>query len=137
MLVKMTLSTLQTLASTDDGRERIRVMVAELHGCVEIADHGNGLFCKRPRPSGGELSIYPVPRYTESLNACAEFEAGLTDEEHYQFRVHIWEMTDPERDSETKVRIGGWAHNRAYFSASALPRCIALILTKQPTKGAE
>ena len=61
--------------------EQKRIRIAEACGCVEIGDHGNGLFCKMPRPSDGKLSIFPVPDYLNDLNAMHEAEksAGFHD----------------------------------------------------------
>lgn len=121
---QMTLTDLQKLDETPEGRERIRVMVADLAGCVDIADHGNGLFCKRPRPSDGELSIYPVPHYTTSLDAIAECEAGLTDEEMALYCDILVKVVAYD-DSFRLPSICAYAPHRA----------IAYILTK--TKGDE
>lgn len=135
----MTLSSLQTLASTDEGRERIRVMVAELMGW------------KRAGTREGAFNIGPIQLWAHpsrigrtpdlprlDLNACAEFEAGLTDEEHGRFQGFLYDLTlmllgvsAPFKPHERKKV------ERAYVSASALHRCMAFILTKQATKGAE
>ena len=67
------------LALLTDKQKRIRI--AELAGCVEVSVYSDGhSFCKKPRPSDGELSIYPVPDYLNDLNAmheaCAQFEGN-------------------------------------------------------------
>ena len=83
----------------------------------------------------GDLKITPdegfdfhLPRYTTSLDACAEFEAGLTDEE---FRSYSEELCD-------LCGIGNPHYNpnlnyleiRPLIQASALQRCEAFLRLK-------
>jgi hypothetical protein len=56
-----------------------------------------------------------VPNYPFDLNACAEFEKTLTDQEHNRCRAHIYLMTFNPREC---------------FSATARQRCIAYLKTK-------
>lgn len=56
-----------------------------------------------------------LPDYPKDLNACAEFEKTLTDEEHNRYRTHIYGMTFNPREC---------------FSATARQRCLAYLKTK-------
>lgn len=60
-----------------------RVLIAEACGFVEINE--TGTFGKRPRPSDGELSIYPVPDYFHSLDAMHEAEKALPANKRAQY----------------------------------------------------
>lgn len=134
----MTLTDLQALASTDEGRERIRVMVAEAlnwtdvrmyYGTMEGGTY-DGLIGTTPLGS----KRMRVPLWTTSLNACAELEAGLTDEEWDRYADALFDIAANESPEVAFINI---ALSRVYVSASALHRCIALVLTKQETKGAD
>lgn len=151
----MTLSFLQTLASTDEGRERIRVIVAELRGW-RFENYGPAeypkLYWKLYTPSGELVDdrhtsksfiALLLPSYTTSRDACAEFEAGLTEGEKARYAANLYLAVD---DFDQDVTIhpedyvdngipSKWAYVFPLVSASALPRCIAFILTK--TKGAD
>lgn len=134
----MTLTDLQTLASTDEGRERIRVMVAELMGWKNIRMSRSRPFwadsegidtydalCGAP-PGEAKSLIQELPLYTTSLDAMAEVEAGLSNSEGEFFRMHLDRIVGEGADN---------CHHAVH--ASALHRAMALILTKQPTKGDE
>jgi hypothetical protein len=123
-MTKHTLSDLQKLAETDEGRERIRVLVAELMGWTGIYEEVHpaitylwGYDDEFEHPKHRRI----VPDYPRDLNAIASAEAGLTDEEHAAFQGLLILVCEGKRT----------------VSASALHRCMAFILTKQPTKGDE
>lgn len=139
----MTLTDLQKLASTEKGRVKIGVMVAELSGtlkeCPQCGGYGE-------IGHGSENRICPcdygdndwwTPDYPSDLNACAEFEAELrgNDLERYQHHLEhvVFRFTT---DDDWSEELGVSARTKAWH-ASALHRCIALILTLQETKGAE
>lgn len=63
----------------------------------------------------------PIPPL--SLDLLHEAEKTLTDEQHYDFRVELWAVTQP-----TEIRkIASLDHNRAYASATARQRALAFI----------
>ncbi|WP_206689601.1 hypothetical protein, partial [Streptococcus pseudopneumoniae] len=64
----------------------IRIEVAESLGMTGVWPGGywNG------RDASGKLT--PVPNYPESLDACAEFEAMLTDGEQLRYAHNLWEQ---------------------------------------------
>jgi hypothetical protein len=63
-----------------------------------------------------------LPDYPKDLNACAEFEKMLTDEEHFSFRKHLWDIVIKLGPEDT------W--DRQFVSADAKTRCIAYLRTK-------
>jgi hypothetical protein len=86
--------------------EQMRIAIAEACGFTCISP-----VCWRGHLYGFERK---VPDYLNDLNACAEFEATLTDEEHNRYRAHIY---------------GATFHPRKCFSADAKTRAIAFIKT--------
>lgn len=133
-----TLTTLLELAETDEGREKIRVMVAELMGWKRAGtregafDLGSIQLWSHPDREGRTPNLPPL-----SLDACAEFEAGLrgNDLERYQDHLErvVFRFTT---DDDWSEELGVSARTKAWH-ASALCRSIAYILTKQETKGEE
>jgi hypothetical protein len=104
--------------------EEIRIKVAEalgwkspfnerewLHGSGPEGEDVYGKFVGTD-PCGDREQ---VPNYPFDLNACAEFEKTLTDQEHNRCRAHIYSMTFNPREC---------------FSATARQRCIAYLKTK-------
>ena len=106
----MTLTDLQKLAETDP--QRIRVMVAELRGWRWSPT--DRLWSHRQKPHDLRTTSKLPPL---SLDAMAEREAELTDEEYDSFAMWLFIIRPGKR----------------VLSASALHRAIAYILTK--TKG--
>ena len=100
--------------------EEIRIKVAESLGWHE-----------KPEPVGSANAtawwkgsdrypsyLMPVPNYPESLDACAEFEATLSDEELEQYREHI------------SVALNDVCRMGYGFTAKAIVRCLAYLKTK-------
>lgn len=69
-------------------------------------------------PDGRVLS-HDVPNYPEDLNACAEFEAALTDEERRSYFFHLFGTQRLEDGDLWKA-----------VSATARQRCQAYLKTK-------
>jgi len=74
---------------------------------------------------GSTSSSVPVrakslPNYHASLDACATFEATLTDVEHSAYRGELW---------NTAMAETGDLHSRAFVSATAPQRCEAFLRT--------
>lgn len=95
--------------------EEIRIKVAEAMGWEVISD----TLCNVKPDKNGDPEIEPIaplPNYPEDLNACAEFEKMMTDEEHNRYRAHLYGMTFNPREC---------------FSATARQRCLAYLKTKR------
>jgi len=76
---------------------------------------------------GWNDEAYPseLPNYPESLDACAEFEAGLSDEEYIHFCVHLNEIWSRDKVTDMpKITISRAA------SATAPQRCEAFLRLK-------
>ena len=143
-----TLTSLLELASTPDGLQQIRVMVAELMGVVAITEcpecYGTGRLggegdCWPCRCDKGRVTPYVIgPNYPADLNACAELRKGLTVKQERVYACNIAAMLNCGallyRDC-----VDWYAEEQAFTLLDATPvqHCIAFILTKQPTKGAE
>ena len=91
--------------------EEIRIKVAEAHGTMRWS------YALPTKCIGAN-----VPNYPEDLNACASFEATLTDAEHLRYRVQLWNVVITEGDETT------W--DRQFVSATARQRCLAYLKTK-------
>ena len=100
--------------------EEIRIKVAKSIGWVDIwkrqCGHNLGApgafdWVGREKPGGAE---YVLPNYPEDLNACAEFEKTLTNEELWQIDAILFNLPDC----------------RAPFVATARQRCLAYLKTK-------
>jgi hypothetical protein len=97
----------RVMLATAAGWKSIRALGLdeELHGWIE------------PGP------LEPLPDYDESLDACADLEAKLTDEQHHVFRRQLQKLCGDD----------GVSYDfREYVSASAIQRCSALLLTLCP-----
>lgn len=72
-------------------------------------------------------SCYLLPNWPASLDACAEFERGLTDEEYERYSTDLWRLVngDQPRQESAPIRC-----ERAYLSAKARHRCEAFLMTK-------
>jgi hypothetical protein len=62
--------------------------------------------------------VSPLPDYLNDLNACAEFEATLTDEELEAYREHLSELLN----DTARIGLG--------FTAKPKMRCLAYLKTK-------
>ncbi len=67
-----------------------------------------------------EPSILSLPNYDANLNACAELERTLTDQEWYRYQEALHETSKPDPSYSV----------RHYISASAPARVTAFLLTK-------
>lgn len=68
----------------------------------------------------GEIDCL-LPDYLNDLNACAEFESTLTDEESRIYSAEIVSLTLWDRDTDTVKRI---------LQVTARQRCLAYLKTK-------
>lgn len=107
--------------------DEIRVKCAKVMGCVEIdPEH---LFCKRPRPSDGELSIYPVPDFCSDTSVdwrlLVEWmaERGWTWEVRRQPRSKFY-VVFSKFDAESKQI------NRILYDTESLALAVALCFLK-------
>ena len=90
--------------------EEIRIKVAEAHGTMRWS------YALPTKCIGAS-----VPNYPEDLNACAEFEAKLTDKEWDVYSAEIVSLTLWDRATDTVKRI---------LQATARQRCLAYLKTK-------
>ena len=117
--------------------EQIRIRIAESLG-LEVIHDPRGPIDTRPSPytlkrkvfytptaaairrkSWPKASTVPViPNYPEDLNACAEFEATLSDDELEQYREHI------------SVALNDVCRMGYGFTAKAIVRCLAYLAVK-------
>ena len=106
--------------------EEIRIKAAEAMGWKwnTSTDIGGKAFpeCWIHDDHGFAWHIVDLPNYPADLNACAEFEKSLTEEEHLRYRVRLWNVVITEGDETT------W--DRQFISATARQRCIAFLKTK-------
>lgn len=104
--------------------EQKRVKIASLCGWQEVPDKFY-LDRKAWLKDGQRHATIDLPDYLTDLNAIAQAEAILSDEEHRLFRQHLWEMTDANHD---------WCfedtQNRSYISANARQRAEAFLSLK-------
>jgi hypothetical protein len=104
--------------------QAIRIAVAEAAGWHHIHYDGPELIVGHPRSQRKpDISPVPVPKYTESLDAVHEVENGLPIEKlvrygHFLRDVLTWK----------------WPRKRTSIFATALQRCIALLMTLAPDK---
>lgn len=99
--------------------EQINATIAKLMGWtgifyVEETDAWVG-----NKPGGGKFR-FPLPKYTSSIDACAEFESALTD---IQFRGY-WDVLSLITEQAEEVK-----SYRAFLSATAPQRCEAYLRT--------
>lgn len=116
--------TLHPMNLTD---EEIWIKVAEACGWVKQHHTVSGRSVWRKNgefATGGWADHWfqELPNYPADLNACAEFEKTLTDEEHLRYRVRLWNVVITEGDETT------W--DRQFISATARQRCLAFLKTK-------
>lgn len=100
--------------------EEIRIKVAEACGWEVISD----TLCNVKPDKNGDPEIEPIaplPNYPADLNACAEFEKTLTDEEWGVYSAEIVSLTLWDRATDTVKRI---------LQATARQRCLAYLCVK-------
>lgn len=102
--------------------EEIRIKVAEAmgyHTLVKLETPAcHGWFAIPPGKVLSDLIRVPLPNYPEDLNACAEFEKTLTEDELEAYREHISELLN----DTARIGLG--------FTAKPKIRCIAYLKTK-------
>lgn len=105
--------------------EEIRIQVAEAMGWHEEKEPVGSANASAWWHNNDRYPSYlmPVPNYPADLNACAEFEKSLTEEEHLRYRVRLWNVVITEGDETT------W--DRQFISATARQRCLAYLKTKE------
>lgn len=107
--------------------EQKRVKIAEACGWRTCPDMGR-LFAKWKQNKTGKLADCDehLPDYLNDLNAMAEAEKTLTDDQHKEFRAKLWDIVEPPNKP-------AWIlfeeHNRAYASATANQRADAFLLS--------
>lgn len=120
--------------------EEIRIKVAESRGWTREPTDIQGLYGwispqggfagryhhpEMPEPYEGDPS---VPNYPKDLNACAEFEATLTDEEQQEYFYQL-----NEEVGLVSPRSPAWLLEWSVFklvTATARQRCLAFLKTK-------
>jgi hypothetical protein len=90
--------------------EQMRVMCAEFMGAQWFTD------------KFGVNILSPLKPYDTSLDAMAEAEATLTEDEHHAFRCKLWEFAAVEKTNSR--------YERRYFSSSPLQRLAAFLIAK-------
>lgn len=115
----------ETRAELSD--EALRIGVAECLGWeLLLPPHNGRMMGRKPlQINEGSPNWLLMPDWPNDLNACAAFEKGLTDDEHFDYRLHLWNLT-----WKNKPWTGLREENRAYFSATARQRCIAFLKVK-------
>jgi len=108
--------------------EEIRIAVAELCGWTVI----DGVYprdCGYPpgHPQHKQEERAPLPNYPADLNACAEFEKTLTDEEFDRYVIILW---DKIADTEEAQKPGRNALSCFVRGSTALQRCEAFLRVK-------
>lgn len=113
--------------------EEIRIKVAESLGWVQIwkrqCGHNLGApgafdWVGREKPGGVE---YILPNYPADLNACAEFEATLTDEELSLYGHELGRQTECMQWYNGYISAFGIT---VIARATARQRCLAYLKTK-------
>jgi hypothetical protein len=110
--------------------DEMRVRIAELLGFTNV--HRLNKWKEGTPHSDGTLvgdrdglTKRPLQNYDTSLDACAEFEATLTDDEHFEFRSALYDLAMKEDASHTIQDCA-----RQTVSATALQRCEAFLRVK-------
>lgn len=121
--MKYTLQELLKLADSDEGKQRIRVMVAELCGYTLTADQR----WRRPGQTVGECGL---PEFAKSLDDMAELVRGFTDPAFHKFCLNLsklsWILYPDQTDQHSYMN-----RLRVSFAGAAIDHAIAFILTKQ------
>lgn len=129
MVNKLTLE--QALALPD---EELRVRVAEIAGWTEIRRVQEGLYCGKP-PREMERP-WNIPIYDRSHDALAPVIAGLSDLDHFKYRIHLTKVVNhslpfnPEANIE-ELRAISMARGRAFHDATPRQKAVAVIMAKQ------
>lgn len=115
---------------TPSSNSSLRVRIAEAQGwkrselITDLWYHQDSPHCQDGEYCEEEL----IPDYPNSLDACAQFEAGLTDET--QRWKYISELIDITQAESMEV------HSEVFVvaTATAHQRCLAYLATIEPTK---
>lgn len=108
---------------------QIRIAIAEALGYTYHGDPDlklEALLCwAAPGDEYHPMRPAMLPNYPEDLNACAQFEATLTDDEGPIFRHWLAKNSDGRGAKYLTVEA-------AMCHASALDRCLAFLRVKRP-----
>jgi len=127
--MKHTLESLLTLASTDEGKQQICVMVAEACGYQfrdETWSEMKGVYTS----TGGFIGLdkpewHPYPEYTSSLDAIMPEVRKLDEHGRNRWINYMADIIDPMGELE-------WRADFAIATAEHVHRCIALLLSLNP-----
>ena len=99
--------------------QEIRIAVTEELGWINTPDGWYDSINRRTFPWIGNHNL---PDYCHDLNACAEMEKALTEEQWIDYQATLWGILD--RDRETNPR-----------SATARQRCEAFLRVRGKWRG--
>jgi hypothetical protein len=120
-----TSTTLRVRIAEAQPHDKIRIAIAEAIGWRRIIYYRHKLRGISPNHPG-ELTS-PLPNWPEDLNACAQFEAGLTKEQQHSYQNELVSIT-LERTPPGQRGVGIFS----YVSAPPLIRCLAYLATIKP-----
>ena len=124
--MKHTLESLLELSNTDEGRQKIRVIVAELVGWSTWKGSENYPSLKVwTAPDGKARCRSDIPEYHTSLNAIMPEVRKLNEDQQNRWINVLADIIDPMGEL-------GWKADFTIATAEAVHHCIAFILTKQP-----
>lgn len=112
------------------------VAIAKALGWQEWTDEERGIFSgdwsgkiwtPPGKPNLGDATS--LPDFTNDLNAMAMAERALTPDEHYRFRLQLWDITKSHGPHQFDG-VNGEAHSCRYVSATAPQRCEAWLKAK-------
>ncbi len=115
--MKHTLESLLALAATDEGKQQIRVMVAEIQGWQMIKGERPSSLGHLVATIGGKMDF--VPFFTTSLDAMAEVLKDKDDAFMREFQHHSLETYRPEFNN-----LGIDAPRRHSFQSYAIFRAL-------------
>lgn len=99
------------------------IAIAKVRGWVDIHKLDNGVsygWHPTKHPQNQFKYEAPLPLYTTDLNACAEMERTLTEDQHDAFRRELWEVIASQKQYPTE---------RDFVSATAPQRAEAFLRT--------
>ncbi len=135
----MTLPDLLELGTSEEGKARLRVMLAELVGWIDTKEKWHG-FHKWTHPNGQtyfgqkEDHLSCLPNFCADLNAVHAVEETLTDQQQADYADALWHLVDPveeigEPDDDGIPNLVTNMFKTVHITA--LQRTVALILTLQ------
>jgi len=102
--------------------------------CGWILMPPRGIFKILYQSPTGRIEPEP-PQYTDSLDACCEFENSMTSEEYSKYRVHLF-TASAGANSDVFESMKGvsvpmhFSRGRAFHNATPLQRCEAFLRLK-------